>query len=123
MTPMNRTEEKLAELNQPKPWSGINAYRADPLLVDLSSGLSRSVREEYDVIGKYVTSHEAQELARMANQSPPQQPPESEVSVECKHPWAVSSTRPPPSAATCRHRNNAQAGRLSTEKRPRRDEG
>ncbi len=72
MTPMNRTEEKLAELNQPKPWSGINAYRADPLLVDLSSGLSRSVREEYDVIGKYVTSHEAQELARMANQSPPQ---------------------------------------------------
>ncbi|MBW8320906.1 MAG: acyl-CoA dehydrogenase family protein, partial [Rhizobium sp.] len=72
MTPMNRTEEKLAELNQPKPWSGINAYRSDPLLVDLTSGLSRGVREEYDVIGKYVTSHEAQELARMANQSPPQ---------------------------------------------------
>lgn len=72
MTPMNRTEEKLAELNQPKPWSGINAYRSDPLLVDLTASLSRGLREEYDVIGKYVTSHEAQELARMANQSPPQ---------------------------------------------------
>jgi putative acyl-CoA dehydrogenase len=68
---MNRTEEKLAALNQPKPWSGINAYRADPLLVDLSSSLSRPLREEYDVIGKYVTSPEAQELARMANASPP----------------------------------------------------
>ena len=69
---MNRTEEKLAALNQPKPWSGVNAYRSDPLLVDLSSSLSRSLRDEYDVIGKYVTSHEAQELARMANHSPPQ---------------------------------------------------
>ncbi len=69
---MNRTEEKLAALNQPKPWSGINAYRADPLLVDLTSSLSRPLRDEYDVIGKYVTSPEAQELARMANASPPQ---------------------------------------------------
>jgi len=65
-------EEKLAELNQPKPWAGINAYRSDPLLVDLSSGLHRSAKEEFDTIGRYVTSHEAQELARMANQSPPQ---------------------------------------------------
>lgn len=69
---MNRTEEKLAALNQPKPWSGVNAYRADPLLVDLTSSLSRPLRDEYDVIGKYVTSPEAQELARMANASPPQ---------------------------------------------------
>ncbi|ATN34000.1 acyl-CoA dehydrogenase [Rhizobium sp. ACO-34A] len=71
MSSMNRTEEKLAALNQPKPWSGVNAYRSDPLLVDLTASLSRGLREEYDVIGKYVTSHEAQELARMANQSPP----------------------------------------------------
>lgn len=72
MSQMNRIEEKLAELNQPKPWSGINAYRSDPLIVDLTSGLHRGLREEYDAIGRYVTSHEAQELARMANQSPPQ---------------------------------------------------
>ncbi|MFA7414881.1 MAG: acyl-CoA dehydrogenase family protein [Rhizobium sp.] len=72
MRQMNRIEEKLAELNQPKPWSGVNAYRSDPLIVDLTSGLHRGLREEYDAIGRYVTSHEAQELARMANQSPPQ---------------------------------------------------
>ncbi|UJW73354.1 acyl-CoA dehydrogenase family protein [Rhizobium sp. SL42] len=72
MTIMNRTEEKLAALNQPKPWSGVNAYRSDPLLVDLTSTLARSLRDEYDVVGKYVTSPEAQELARMANASPPQ---------------------------------------------------
>ena len=36
MTGMNRTEEQLAELNQPSLWSGINAYRSDPLIVDLT---------------------------------------------------------------------------------------
>jgi len=71
MNQMTRTEEKLAELNQPKPWSGINAYRSDPLIVDLTSGLHRTLREEFDTLGRYVTSPEAQELARMANQSPP----------------------------------------------------
>ena len=69
---MTRTEETLAELNQPSLWSGINAYRTDPLIVDLTSGLSRASRDEFDQIGRYVTSHEAQELARMANQSVPQ---------------------------------------------------
>jgi len=72
MSEMSRTEDKLAELNQPKPWSGVNAYRSDPLIVDLSSGLHRSLREEYDALGRYVTSPEAQELARMANQNVPQ---------------------------------------------------
>ena len=72
MTGMNRTEESLAELNQPSLWSGINAYRSDPLIVDLTSGLSRNLRDEFDQLGRYVTSHEAQELARMANQGVPQ---------------------------------------------------
>ena len=36
MNQMNRTEQKLAELNQPKPWSGVNAYRSDPLVVDMA---------------------------------------------------------------------------------------
>ena len=53
------------ELNQPEPWTGINAYRSDPLLVDISSAMPRAVREEFDVIGRYATAHEAQELARM----------------------------------------------------------
>ncbi|MGR6465960.1 acyl-CoA dehydrogenase family protein [Rhizobium sp. PAMB 3182] len=69
---MNRTEEKLQELNQPKPWSGINAYRSDPLLLDLTSSMHRSLREDFEALGRYVTSPEAQELARMANQGTPQ---------------------------------------------------
>lgn len=71
MTNMNRTEEQLADLNQPTLWSGINAYRSDPLIVDLTSSLSRPLRDEFDQIGRYVTSAEAQELARMANVSTP----------------------------------------------------
>ncbi|KGD99536.1 acyl-CoA dehydrogenase family protein [Rhizobium sp. YS-1r] len=71
MNQMSRAEDKFAELNQPKPWSGINAYRSDPLIVDLTSGLTRTIREEYDQLGRYVTSPEAQELARMANENPP----------------------------------------------------
>ncbi len=71
MNHLNRTEQKLAELNQPKPWSGVNAYRSDPLVVDITSSMSKTLRDEFDVLGRYVTSPEAQELARMANEGPP----------------------------------------------------
>ncbi len=71
MNDIAREEEQLAELNQPRLWSGINAYRSDPLIVDLTGELHRSIREEYDQLGNYVTSPEAQELARMANENPP----------------------------------------------------
>lgn len=66
------TEQKLADLNQPPLWSGINAYRSDPLLVDATDAMPKSLRDEFDAIGRYVTSPEAQELARMANESVPQ---------------------------------------------------
>ncbi|WP_319519431.1 acyl-CoA dehydrogenase family protein [uncultured Martelella sp.] len=59
-------------LNQPKPWSGYNAFHSDPLLGDLTRNLARPLREEFDTIGRYVTSPEAQELAQMANASAPQ---------------------------------------------------
>ncbi|AMM85293.1 acyl-CoA dehydrogenase family protein [Martelella sp. AD-3] len=59
-------------LNQPKPWSGYNAFHSDPLLGDLTRNLARPLREEFDTIGRYVTSPEAQELAQMANTSLPQ---------------------------------------------------
>ncbi|MDO5895223.1 acyl-CoA dehydrogenase family protein [Agrobacterium sp. Azo12] len=72
MTQNSRTEEALAELNQPATWAGINAYRSDPLIVDLTSDLARPLRDEFDQLGRYVTSPEAQELARMANQGVPQ---------------------------------------------------
>ena len=57
------TEQKLADLNQPPLWSGINAYRSDPLLVDATDAMPRGLRDEFDAIGRYVTSPEAQELA------------------------------------------------------------
>ncbi|MCR6498561.1 acyl-CoA dehydrogenase family protein [Shinella sp. CPCC 101442] len=66
------TEQKLADLNQPPLWSGINAYRSDPLLVDATDAMPKGLRDEFDAIGRYVTSPEAQELARMANGSVPQ---------------------------------------------------
>ena len=72
MTSANRTDEKLAELNQPSLWSGINAYRSDPLIVDLTAALPRGIREDLENMGRYVTSPEAQEMARMANQGAPQ---------------------------------------------------
>ncbi|MDO9415889.1 acyl-CoA dehydrogenase family protein [Pararhizobium sp.] len=72
MTQMSRTEQKFADLNQPKLWSGINAYRSDPLLVDITSTMAKPLRDDFEAIGRYVTSPEAQELARMANQGLPQ---------------------------------------------------
>lgn len=71
MNQMNRTEQKLAELNQPKPWSGVNAFRSDPLVVDITSSMPKTLRDEFDGLGRYVTSPEAQELARMANEGVP----------------------------------------------------
>ena len=72
MTRDTRTEQKLADLNQPPLWSGINAYRSDPLLVDATDAMPKGLRDEFDAIGRYVTSPEAQELARMANEGVPQ---------------------------------------------------
>jgi putative acyl-CoA dehydrogenase len=72
MNQKNTHDDVFAELNQPSLWSGINAYRSDPLLVDLTSGMPRALREEFDAIGRYVTAPESQEFARMANQGLPQ---------------------------------------------------
>ena len=59
---LNRTEQKLAELNQPKLWSGINAFRSDPLAVDISASVPRPLRDEFEAIGRYVTSPEAMQI-------------------------------------------------------------
>ena len=72
MSEMIGSEDIFAELNQPKPWAGVNAFRTDPLLVDLAGSLPRALKDEFDALGRYVTSHEAQELARMANDHAPQ---------------------------------------------------
>lgn len=72
MTRDSRTEKKLADLNQPPLWSGINAYRSDPLVVDATDAMPKALRDDFELIGRYATSPEAQELARMANQGVPQ---------------------------------------------------
>ncbi|KQS63384.1 acyl-CoA dehydrogenase [Rhizobium sp. Leaf371] len=72
MMTVTRPDPTLDDLNQPKPWSGINAYRSDPLLTDVASGLPKALRDDFDGLGRYVTSPEAQDLARMANQGVPQ---------------------------------------------------
>ena len=72
MTQTPRNADPSNDLNQPSLWSGINAYRSDPLIVDLTANLPRSIREDLEQMGRFVTSHEAQELARMANQGVPQ---------------------------------------------------
>ncbi|MCF3641403.1 acyl-CoA dehydrogenase family protein [Rhizobium sp. TRM95111] len=71
MTQLTRTEKILADLNQPKLWSGINAYRSDPLLVDLTSSMPKVLRDDFEAIGKVATAAESQELARMANEGVP----------------------------------------------------
>ena len=42
MDRISHADLTLEELNQPEPWTGINAYRSDPLLVDISSGMPRA---------------------------------------------------------------------------------
>jgi putative acyl-CoA dehydrogenase len=69
---VTRPDQTPDDLNQPKPWSGINAFRSDPLLTDVASGLPKAMRDDFDALGRYVTSPEAQDLARMANQGVPQ---------------------------------------------------
>lgn len=72
MTDTDKDTDLFSELNQPPLWQGINAFRSDPMLTDITQEFPRSLRQEYDVIGRYVTAPESQDLARMANQNTPQ---------------------------------------------------
>ncbi len=65
----NRTHDVL---NQPPLYSGVNAYRLDPLLADLSADMPKGLREDFDALGRFVTSPEAQDLARLANACVPE---------------------------------------------------
>lgn len=57
--------------NQPPPIAGGNAWRGDPLLVQLAEGFSNPVRKELDGLGRFVLNAEAQDLARLANTEAP----------------------------------------------------
>ena len=53
--------------NQTPPLAGSNAWRGDPLLMQLAQDFSEPVRKDLDSIGRFVLSPEAQDLARLAN--------------------------------------------------------
>jgi putative acyl-CoA dehydrogenase len=57
--------------NQSPPLAGSNAWRGDPLLIQLAEDFSEPVRHDLDALGRFVMTHEAQELARLANTETP----------------------------------------------------
>ncbi|GHD09066.1 DNA alkylation response protein [Tianweitania populi] len=59
------------DMNQPPIFSGGNAWRGDPLLVQIAEDFSEPVRHELDQVGRFVLSPEAQETARLANTEVP----------------------------------------------------
>ena len=57
--------------NQPPPLTGTNAWRGDPLLIQLAEDFSEPVRKDLDTLGRFVLTQEAQDLARLANTETP----------------------------------------------------
>lgn len=51
--------------------TGKNAYSGDPLIMKIAVGFPETLHREFDQIGRYVLSPEAQELARLANSELP----------------------------------------------------
>ncbi len=57
--------------NQSPPYTGVNAWRGDPLLAQIGERFSEPVRRELDQLGRFVTNADAQDLARLANLEAP----------------------------------------------------
>nr|WP_210317325.1 acyl-CoA dehydrogenase family protein [Oryzicola mucosus] len=57
--------------NQSPPLTGSNAWRGDPMLIQIAETFSEPVRRELDGLGRFVYTPEAQELARLANTEVP----------------------------------------------------
>ena len=57
--------------NQPPPISGGNAWRGDPLLIQIAEEFSAPVRKDLDNLGRFVLTQEALETARLANVETP----------------------------------------------------
>jgi putative acyl-CoA dehydrogenase len=51
--------------------TGMSAWRTDPLLMQLGENFPESARKELDLLGRFVRTHEAQDLARLANTEVP----------------------------------------------------
>lgn len=57
--------------NQTPPLTGGNAWRGDPLLIQIAEVFSAPVRKDLDGLGRFVLTPEAQETARLANVETP----------------------------------------------------
>ena len=57
--------------NQPPPLTGSNAWRGDPLLIQIAENFSEPVRRDLNGLGRFVLTQEAQDLARLANSEVP----------------------------------------------------
>jgi len=71
MSVIDATRTTHDVFNQPKLYTGINAYQADPILTEIGRSMPQVVRDDFSAIGRFVTSPEAQELARIANRDTP----------------------------------------------------
>ncbi|MGY6710571.1 MAG: acyl-CoA dehydrogenase family protein [Rhizobiaceae bacterium] len=58
-------------INQSPPLTGTSAWRADPLLMQLGESFPEAARKELDLLGRFVRTQEAQDLARLANSEVP----------------------------------------------------
>ncbi|MEM9107263.1 MAG: acyl-CoA dehydrogenase family protein, partial [Pseudomonadota bacterium] len=67
---VNRATHEV--FNQPRPFTGINSYLADPMVCEIAKAMPKELQEEFSTIGNFVTTPEAQDLARIANRSEPQ---------------------------------------------------
>ncbi|NMG39141.1 DNA alkylation response protein [Chelativorans sp. ZYF759] len=54
-------------INQSPPMTGSSAWRADPLLIQMGEAFPEGARKELDLLGRFVRTQEAQDLARLAN--------------------------------------------------------
>ncbi|WP_299864178.1 acyl-CoA dehydrogenase family protein [uncultured Hoeflea sp.] len=70
MSPTHTTGHQA--INQSPAFAGHNAFRSDPLLKDIAADLPRSLRDDFETIGKFTASAEAQDLARIANRAIPE---------------------------------------------------
>ncbi|WP_274424506.1 acyl-CoA dehydrogenase family protein [Chelativorans sp. YIM 93263] len=57
--------------NQSPPIAGTNAWRSDPLLMQLAEDFSEPARKDLDALGRFVRTQEALDLARLANTETP----------------------------------------------------
>ncbi len=60
-----------SDFNRTPPLAGANAWRRDPLLVQLTEPFSANVHDGLDKIGTYVLAPESLDMARLANENTP----------------------------------------------------